>query len=107
MRSRFQKQLADSKLYSIQGFCKDLLEVADILGAATTSVPKEQLNGNGVNPHLKSLYEGLTMTETQLQKVSTGYTLIAFDERVTFWLQRARSLSCACAFAALYACAIA
>ena len=35
------------------------------------------------------------------------YTPIAFDERVTFWLQRARSLSCACAFAALYACAIA
>ena len=35
------------------------------------------------------------------------YTPIAFDERVTFWLQRAGSLSCACAFAALHACAIA
>ena len=35
------------------------------------------------------------------------YTPIAFDERVTFWLQRARSLSCACTFAALYACVIA
>ena len=33
------------------------------------------------------------------------YTLIAFDERVTFWLQRAWSLPCACVFAAL--CAIA
>ena len=33
------------------------------------------------------------------------YTPIAFDERVTFWLQRNQSLSCA--FAALYACAIA
>ena len=31
------------------------------------------------------------------------YTPIAFDERVTFWLQRARSLPCACAFAVLYA----
>ena len=36
-----------------------------------------------------------------------GYTLIAFDERVTFWLQRAGSLPCANAFAALHACAIA
>ena len=35
------------------------------------------------------------------------YTPIAFDERVTFWLQRAGSLPCACLFAALYACAIA
>ena len=38
------------------------------------------------------------------------YTPIAFDERVTFWLQRARivrALHCACMFAALYACAIA
>ena len=32
------------------------------------------------------------------------YTPIAFDERVTFWLQRAQSLPCACAFAALCVC---
>ena len=31
---------------------------------------------------------------------------IAIDERVTFWLQCVWSLPCACAFAALYACAI-
>ena len=35
------------------------------------------------------------------------YTPIAFDERVTFWLQRTGSLPCACVFAALYACTIA
>ena len=34
------------------------------------------------------------------------YTPIAFDERVTFWLQRTGSLPCVCVFAALYACAI-
>ena len=27
-----------------------------------------------------------------------NYSLIAFDERVTFWLQRVRSLPCACAY---------
>ena len=32
------------------------------------------------------------------------FTLIAFDERVTFWLQPAWSLHCVCAFAALYMC---
>ena len=30
------------------------------------------------------------------------YSLIAFDERVTFWLQRVRSLPCACAYVALF-----
>ena len=33
------------------------------------------------------------------------YTSIAFDDIVTFWLQRAGSLPYACTFAALYACA--
>ena len=31
------------------------------------------------------------------------YGLIAFDKRVTFWLQRVRSLPCACAYVALFA----
>ena len=40
-------------------------------------------------------------------KLEVDYSRIAFDERVTFWLQRARLLPHACVFAALYACAIA
>ena len=32
----------------------------------------------------------------------TIYSLIAFDERVTFWLQRLKSLPCACAYVALF-----
>ena len=35
------------------------------------------------------------------------YTPIAFNKRVTFWLQPARSLPCACVFTDLYARAIA
>ena len=30
-------------------------------------------------------------------------SLIAFDEKVTFWLQHLRSLPCACAYVALFA----
>ena len=30
------------------------------------------------------------------------YSLIAFDERVTFWLQHVRSLPCACSYVALF-----
>lgn len=65
---RLTKQIEDAKLFGIQGFCKDLLEVADILGKATESVPKDELTEK--NPHLKTLYEGLRMTEAQLHKVN-------------------------------------
>ena len=66
VRMRMNKQIGDAKLFSIQGFCRDLLEVADILTTATESVPNEELSKN---EHLKNLFEGLTMTESQLQKV--------------------------------------
>lgn len=67
MRKRLTKQIDDAKIFGIQSFCKDLLEVSDILGHATEAVPKEELNDK--NPHLKTLYEGLTMTKAQLDKV--------------------------------------
>ncbi|GAB1604223.1 grpE protein homolog 1, mitochondrial-like [Argonauta hians] len=72
VRMRMNKQIQDSKLFSIQGFCRDLLEVADILTTATESVPKEELDRNN---HLKNLFEGLTMTETQLQKVFNKHAI--------------------------------
>ncbi|XP_050398076.1 grpE protein homolog 1, mitochondrial [Patella vulgata] len=74
VRKRMMKQIEDAKIFGIQGFCKDLLEVADILGAATESVPKDQLTKENI--HLKNLFDGLTMTESQLQKVFTKNGLV-------------------------------
>ena len=67
MRKRLTKQIEDAKLFGIQGFCKDLLSVSDILQKATECVPADQVKTNN---HLKNLYEGLTMTEAELQKVN-------------------------------------
>lgn len=61
----------------IQGFCKDLLEVADILEKATESVPKEEVSSQ--NPHLKNLFDGLVMTEVQIQKVFTKHGLVKLN----------------------------
>uniref|UniRef100_A0A1B6CDT7 GrpE protein homolog n=1 Tax=Clastoptera arizonana TaxID=38151 RepID=A0A1B6CDT7_9HEMI len=74
LRRRMTKQIDDAKLFGIQSFCKDLLEVADILGKATECVPKEEVSDD--NPHLKNLYEGLTLTEAELKKVFTRHGLI-------------------------------
>lgn len=67
MRNRLTKQIQDAKIFGIQSFCKDLLEVADTLGHATNAVPKDQVNNN--NPHLKNLYDGLVLTRNSLQQV--------------------------------------
>ncbi|XP_014211343.1 grpE protein homolog 1, mitochondrial [Copidosoma floridanum] len=77
LRVRLTKQIEDAKIFGIQGFCKDLLDVADILGKATESVPKDEITER--NPHLKSLYEGLTMTEAQLHKVFKKHGLISVN----------------------------
>ncbi|XP_066243729.1 grpE protein homolog 1, mitochondrial [Saccopteryx leptura] len=77
LRQRTQKLVEEAKLYGIQAFCKDLLEVADILEKATQSVPKEEITDD--NPHLKNLYEGLKMTEVQIQKVFTKHGLLRLD----------------------------
>ncbi|XP_058405743.1 grpE protein homolog 1, mitochondrial-like [Diceros bicornis minor] len=74
LRQRSQKLVEEAKLYGIQGFCKDLLEVADILEKATQCVPKEEIKDD--NPHLKILYERLVMTEVQIQKVFTKHSLL-------------------------------
>ena len=67
----------EAKLYGIQGFCKGLLEVADILEKATQCVPKEEIRDD--NPHLKNLYEGLVMTEVQIQKVFRKHGLLRLN----------------------------
>lgn len=66
LRQRMTKQVDDAKQFGIQSFCKDLLEVADVLGHATESVPEAEL---GQNAHLKSLFEGLKMTKGTLEQI--------------------------------------
>jgi molecular chaperone GrpE len=75
-RMRAQKQVNDAKVYGIQGFCKDLLEVADILNLAiknTDPAKKERASGGdddaSVQQELVSMHKGLTMTESVLHKV--------------------------------------
>uniref|UniRef100_A0A0R3RSJ7 GrpE protein homolog n=1 Tax=Elaeophora elaphi TaxID=1147741 RepID=A0A0R3RSJ7_9BILA len=72
VRRRGHKQTEEAKVFAIQGFCKDLLEVADILDLAVGAVKKEEL-GNNIS--LKNLFEGLEMTRTVLQKTFVKHGL--------------------------------
>merc|ERR1712038_606546 len=73
LRNRMNKQVADAKIFGIQGFCKDLLGVADVLNKAINSVPEQELKES---QSLKDLHQGLQLTESQLLKVFSKHGLV-------------------------------
>ncbi len=62
LRRRTQKELADSKTYSIAGFAREMLGVSDNLRRAIEHVDEKDKEQSG----LKSLIEGVEMTEREL-----------------------------------------
>ena len=59
MRKRLTKQIEDGKIFGIQSFSKDLLEVADVLDKAVS------VEGQSA----QDLHKGLEMTKAQLHQV--------------------------------------
>ena len=67
----------DAKVFGIQSFCKDLLEVADILNMALTNTPKEISSDVKVlAKDFTNLHQGLAMTEERMQKIFARNNLI-------------------------------
>lgn len=75
-RVRMRRQVEEAKIYGIQSFCKDLLEVADVLEKAIETVPKEELSKNEI---LKNLFTGVEMTEKQLKSVFKRHGLTTIN----------------------------
>jgi len=69
MRKRLTKQIEDAKVFGIQGFCKDLLEVADVLQKAV-EIAKSEDERLG-----SSLASGIEMTQTQMHQVFNRHGL--------------------------------
>jgi molecular chaperone GrpE len=80
-RVRMRKQVDDAKVFGIQNFCKDLLEVADILNLAIVNTSTEKFTGvvdatkadenksKLIGTEFKAMYNGLKLTETKLMKI--------------------------------------
>ncbi|KAJ1362139.1 hypothetical protein KIN20_021570 [Parelaphostrongylus tenuis] len=77
VRARGIKQIEEAKMFAIQGFCKDLLEVADILDLAVNSVKAEELESG--DKALVDLHKGIVMTKTVLLKVFKRHGLQALS----------------------------
>ncbi|KAK5983158.1 hypothetical protein GCK32_014606, partial [Trichostrongylus colubriformis] len=74
VRNRGLKQTEDARIFAIQGFCKDLLEVADILDLAVNSLKPEQLES--ADKTLADLHKGIVMTKTVLLKTFKKHGLV-------------------------------
>lgn len=71
IRARMLKQVDDAKVFGIQSFCKDLLEVADVLNLAIKNTDPSSNSKKGEESHeqLKAMFNGLVMTEKSLLKI--------------------------------------
>jgi molecular chaperone GrpE len=64
LRQRTRREVADSKVYGITGFARDVLDIADSLQRALDAVPAE--TRELADPMLKTLIEGVELTERSL-----------------------------------------
>jgi len=81
-RIRFNKMVNDAKVFGIQGFCKDLLEVADILQLALANTPKQPSTDlQTLTRDFNSLYQGLVLTEERMQKIFSKNGLVQIQPK--------------------------
>ena len=64
LRQRTRREVADSKIYGITGFARDVLDIADSLQRTLDAVPAE--TRESADPLLKALIEGVELTERSL-----------------------------------------
>ena len=64
LRRRTEREVADSKVYSVSNFAREMLNVADNLHRALASVPSDAIAG--ASDVMKSLVQGVELTEKDL-----------------------------------------
>lgn len=77
LRKRTAKEVADSKLYGVTGFARDVLDIADNLQRALDAVPAEARAA--ADPGLTSLIEGVELTERSLLNALEKHGVKKFD----------------------------
>jgi molecular chaperone GrpE len=77
LRKRTAKEVADSKLYGVTGFARDVLDIADNLQRALDAVPAEARAT--ADPGLIALIEGVELTERSLLSALEKHGVKKFD----------------------------
>ena len=77
LRKRTAKEVADSKLYGVTGFARDVLDIADNLQRALDAIPAE--TRAAADPGMASLIEGVELTERSLLSALEKHGVKKFD----------------------------
>ena len=84
LRARTQRQSEDAKKFAVQGFAKDLLDVADNMDRACQTVTEDIINealsdAKKLETLLRSFKEGVELTQKQLNNAFKKNGLVKFD----------------------------
>ncbi|GAB1717737.1 MAG: GrpE protein [Nitrobacter sp.] len=77
LRKRTAREVSDARAYAISGFARDVLDIADNLQRALDAVPAEARAA--ADPGLKSLIEGVELTERSLHNALEKHGVRRFD----------------------------
>ena len=77
LRRRTEREVADARLYGIAGFARDVLGIADNMQRALDAARQEL--GNATDPGVKTLLEGVELTERELLKALEKNGVKKFD----------------------------
>jgi molecular chaperone GrpE (heat shock protein) len=77
LRKRTAKEVQDARTYGVTGFARDVLDIADNLQRALDAVPAEARAN--ADPGLKSLIEGVELTERSLHNTLEKYGVKRLD----------------------------
>lgn len=71
LRTRLHKELEDSKKYAIQKFCKDLIEITDVMQIALSQISPDAVG--------QSNYNGIKMIDQRMKDIFSKHGLIALN----------------------------
>jgi len=77
LRKRTAREVSDARTYGVTGFARDVLDIADNLQRALDAVPAEARAN--AEPGLKSLIEGVELTERSLHNTLEKYGVKRLD----------------------------
>jgi molecular chaperone GrpE len=77
LRKRSEKEIADSRIYSIAGFARDMLTATDSLERALMALPPEARETE--DKGMLSLIEGIEMTEREMQRLLGKHGITPID----------------------------
>ncbi|CAM9114313.1 unnamed protein product [Choristocarpus tenellus] len=80
VRAIAKRDAEGARLYAVQRFAKQLLDVADNLTRAMESVGEGGAAGGAGSASLESLLEGIAMTDAELQKVFKSQGIVKFGQ---------------------------